>query len=246
MTSCVGFACFVVNLRPQKDFKPLQLSGIMPLLNPTWPSPCGRWIQTLPALPLCSGWRPSGTHASHASTSSVPSLNSPAPSSFTDTRLSPEAPWRRCRRHQPFSSPRPIATAMEILCHGWFQIFFLTQSFCKFKKLALNHLYYFSDAVHFSSESHSVMSSSLWPYGLYSPWNSPGQSTGVGCLSFLRRSSWPRNWTQVSHIAGGLFTNYSCYNKLPQNQGLKTTQIYYLARSRSSAPGKGHEEGGSA
>ena len=27
--------------------------------------------------------------------------------------------------------------------------------------------------------SHSVVSDSLWPHGLYSPWNSPGQNTGV-------------------------------------------------------------------
>ena len=33
------------------------------------------------------------------------------------------------------------------------------------------------------SESHSVMSDSLWPHGLYKPWNSPGQNTGVGSLS---------------------------------------------------------------
>ena len=33
------------------------------------------------------------------------------------------------------------------------------------------------------SENHSVMSNSLWPHGLYSPWNSPGQNTGVGSLS---------------------------------------------------------------
>ena len=32
------------------------------------------------------------------------------------------------------------------------------------------------------SESCSVMSDSLWPHGLYSPWNSPGQNTGVGSL----------------------------------------------------------------
>ena len=30
------------------------------------------------------------------------------------------------------------------------------------------------------SESRSVMSASLWPHELYSPWNSPGQNTGVG------------------------------------------------------------------
>ena len=33
------------------------------------------------------------------------------------------------------------------------------------------------------SESHSVMSDSLQSHGLYSPWNSPGQNTGVGSLS---------------------------------------------------------------
>ena len=36
------------------------------------------------------------------------------------------------------------------------------------------------------SESHSVMSSSLQPRGLYSPWNSPGQNTGVGSCSLLQ------------------------------------------------------------
>ena len=36
------------------------------------------------------------------------------------------------------------------------------------------------------SESHSVVSDSLLPHGLYSPWNSPGQNTGVGSLSLLQ------------------------------------------------------------
>ena len=35
------------------------------------------------------------------------------------------------------------------------------------------------------SESRSVVFYSLWPCGLYSPWNSPGQNTGVGNLSLL-------------------------------------------------------------
>ena len=35
------------------------------------------------------------------------------------------------------------------------------------------------------SESHSVVSSSWRPHGLYSLWNSQGQNTGVGSLSFL-------------------------------------------------------------
>ena len=30
------------------------------------------------------------------------------------------------------------------------------------------------------------MSDSLWPHGLYSPWNSPGQNTGVGNFSLFQ------------------------------------------------------------
>ena len=99
------------------------------------------------------------------------------------------------------------------------------------------------------SKSRSVKSNSLGPHGLYSPWNSPGQNTGVGSLSLLqgifptqgsspgllycRRilyqlshkgsprilewvacpfssgSSWPRNCTRVSCIAGRFFTNWA-------------------------------------
>ena len=33
------------------------------------------------------------------------------------------------------------------------------------------------------SESCSVVSDSLWPHGLYSPWNSPGRNTGVDSCS---------------------------------------------------------------
>ena len=36
------------------------------------------------------------------------------------------------------------------------------------------------------SESHSVLSNSLLPHGLYRPWNSPGQNTGLGSLSRLQ------------------------------------------------------------
>ena len=99
------------------------------------------------------------------------------------------------------------------------------------------------------SEGRSVVSDSLQPRGLYSPWNSPGQSTGVGSLSLLQgifptqrlnpgfphcrqilyhlshqgspkilewaaysfssRSSWSRNHTGVSCIAGGFFTSWA-------------------------------------
>ena len=55
-------------------------------------------------------------------------------------------------------------------------------------------------------KSYSVMSNSLQPHGP-SPWNSPGQNTWGGSLSFSRGSSQPRDQTQVSHIVGRFFTS---------------------------------------
>ena len=40
--------------------------------------------------------------------------------------------------------------------------------------------------VGYESESHFVVSDSLQPHGLNSPWDSPGQNTGVGSLSLLQ------------------------------------------------------------
>ena len=59
------------------------------------------------------------------------------------------------------------------------------------------------------SKSHSVMSNSLQPNGIYSPWNSPGQNTGVVALPFSRGSSLPRGQTLVSRIAGRFFTSWA-------------------------------------
>ena len=55
------------------------------------------------------------------------------------------------------------------------------------------------------SEHRSVMSDSLRPHGLHSPWNSPGQNTGVGTRSLLQGASQPKDQTQVSRIAGTFF-----------------------------------------
>ena len=59
------------------------------------------------------------------------------------------------------------------------------------------------------SESLSVMSDSLQLPGLYSPWNSPGQNTGVGSLCLLQGIFPPMDWTQVSRIAGRFFTSWA-------------------------------------
>ena len=37
------------------------------------------------------------------------------------------------------------------------------------------------------NETHSVVSDSLWPHRVYSPWNFPGQNSGVGSLLLLQR-----------------------------------------------------------
>ena len=47
------------------------------------------------------------------------------------------------------------------------------------------------------SESRSVVSDSLWPHRLYSPWNSLGQSTGVGSFSLLQ-GIFPVQFSSVS------------------------------------------------
>ena len=57
-----------------------------------------------------------------------------------------------------------------------------------------------------------------------SPWNSPGRNTGVGSLTLLQRSSWPRNWTGVSCIAVGFFNNWAIKELRPQIK-LKLTAI---------------------
>ena len=54
------------------------------------------------------------------------------------------------------------------------------------------------------SESRSVVSNSLQPHKLYSPWNSPGQNTGVGSLYLLQGIFLTQ---EVSCIAGRFFTN---------------------------------------
>ena len=71
-------------------------------------------------------------------------------------------------------------------------------------KSILDHIY-----IKKWSESCSVVSNSLWPHGLYSPWNSPGQNTGVGSFSLLQGIFPPRDQTQVSCIVGRFFTSWA-------------------------------------
>ena len=54
--------------------------------------------------------------------------------------------------------------------------------FCSFSFIFIN-LNFSSSS---KSESRSVLSNSLWPHGLNTPLDSPGQNTGVGSLSLLQ------------------------------------------------------------
>ena len=84
------------------------------------------------------------------------------------------------------------------------QVIPLTQSLSTIKK---NVRYIkFMNVEH---ESRSVVSDSLQPHGLYSPWNSPGQKTGMGSLSLFQGifPTQESNPGLLSHVAGRFFTS---------------------------------------
>ena len=102
--------------------------------------------------------------------------------------------WRRESHRTPW-------TPVEFTVYLWHHLY-LTLSKCYLILLAVLHLYaefqtkvflrvrfYFplySKQVISESERRSVVSDSLRPQGLYSPWNSPGQNTGMGSRSLLQ------------------------------------------------------------
>ena len=135
-----------------------------------------------------------------------------------------------------------------------------------------HHLVLSSSPHEWANESCSVTFDSLRPHRLYSPWNSPGQNTGVGSLSFLQGifptqgwnpglphcgqilyqlshqgkpkklewvaypfssgSSWPRNQTGVSCIAGGFFSNRAT-REAHINKGKKVAVFFRVSESVS-------------
>ena len=58
--------------------------------------------------------------------------------------------------------------------------------------------------------------------------DSPGKNTGVGCHPFSRGSSWPKDQTQVSCIAGGFFTTVNQGRESLSNLHQKTSQYVIL------------------
>ena len=67
------------------------------------------------------------------------------------------------------------------------------------------------------NESRLVMPDSLQPHRLHSPWNSPGQNTGVGSLSLLQGgSSQPRDRTQEAMLPLSFFKKKNVFISLCQ------------------------------
>ena len=75
------------------------------------------------------------------------------------------------------------------------------------------------------------MSDSLWPHGLYSPWNSPGQNPGVGRLSRLQ-GIFP---TQGSN-SGLLHCRWMPYQLSHKGSPRILEWVAYPFSSRSSRP----------
>ena len=81
------------------------------------------------------------------------------------------------------------------------------------------------------SESRSVVSDSLQPHGLYSPWNSPGQNIGVGTLSLLQGTF----LTQGSN-PGLPFCRQILYQLSHKGNPRILEWVAYTSSSRSSRP----------
>ena len=97
---------------------------------------------------------------------------------------------------------------------------------CPRKKRKLGHRPVQSE----SEWSCSVMSDSLWPLEptrLLRAWDFPGKNTGVGCHFLFSRSSWPRDWTRVSHIVRRRFTVWA------------TREVQWKIQKEDSQMGKG-------
>ena len=71
---------------------------------------------------------------------------------------------------------------------------------CMHKADSLCHTAETNATLESESESCSVVSDFLQPHGIYIPWNSPGQNTGVGSLSLLQEIFPTQGWNQgLSH-----------------------------------------------
>ena len=87
---------------------------------------------------------------------------------------------------------------------------------------------WFQSGLLWVSESRSVVSGSLWSHGLYSPWNSPDQNTGVGSHSLLQ---------QIAPTQGSNLRLLHCRRSLYQLSHKRSSRILeWAAYPFSSGP----------
>ena len=85
----------------------------------------------------------------------------------------------------------------------------------KYKKIKSTYL----QADYGESGSRSVVSNSLGPPGLYSPWNSPGQNIGLGSLSLLQ-VVFPTQESNQGLLYCRWILNQLSYQGSPKNTGV--------------------------
>ena len=91
------------------------------------------------------------------------------------------------------------------------------------------------------SESRSAVSDSSWPPGLYSPWNSPGQNTGVGSLSLLQGIFSTQGWNPGLPHCRRFFTSWATREALARPQTIHSQRPHcslptFLASTERCSP----------
>ena len=109
----------------------------------------------------------------------------------------------------------------------------------RLSKQSTNCIHY---TIQSESESRSCVSNSLWPNGLYTPWNSPGQNTGMGSLSLLQHIVPPQglstgllHWRlilcQLSHKGSPRMLKWAAYPfPVETSQHRNRTRVSYIAK----------------
>ena len=83
-------------------------------------------------------------------------------------------------------NPHPCTLDLHLECESdTFERPYLVDMFQEFSKHLILALIFKCFKTILQAASRSVMSNSLRPHGLYSPWNSLGQNIGVGALYLL-------------------------------------------------------------
>ena len=93
---------------------------------------------------------------------------------------------RKCRVPNTPWPPTFIAFTCQYPPPEWYVRHVQWTFTCHYHSKPIIYIRIHSCFMFYESETHSVMSSSLQPHELYSPWNSPGQNTRESSLSLLQ------------------------------------------------------------